>query len=588
MATKKEKEPPAGVLKMLTDPTVPKPRRKQILKMLAMDESDEATAVIDTISDAIVAEHGEALYEQKYKEVCELRAQLESGSLRFATFVGMITPNGSPPRAQVVLEDGSLVFTVVADPQLAESLRCGDGVLLDPQGRALMYRTSTADWAGESAELERRIGERRVRVKLHGDERGIFYASPALIEKLDKKEVEPGQELVVNSHQRIAFDAVPPEDGLSHFRFVVKDPVPDVIAQRDIGAPPRYIEEMSKLLWIEMTRPELRRRYRLSRCVTKLLAGRSGTGKSLSILAFWRRMYEIMSEVIGVPIDQLPPRVMRLRMAEFLSPWLGVSDQNLDRFFREVEQLADVPFVSPEGRTHRLPVLVIIEEVDGLARQRNTDHEAVFDRILTTALQRLDPTRPELRDKLILYLCTTNLASSLDFAFTRRIANTVETFTSLNRKSFVAVLRKQLDGIPLAAHNGDSAEELSKRFVRDMTAWLFSPNGADPGVVELLYASSSNPERRYKRDFLTGALVARAVQQAASRACEDESQSADAPGMSFEQLVAAFDDQILAVVNDLTEHNVAYHLAIPQGARVAQVRRVPQPASNPFTFQQAA
>lgn len=587
MAANKEKEPPAGVMKMLADPTVPKARRKHILKMLAMDGSDEATAVIDTISDAIVAEHGESLYAEKYKQVCEMREQLEAGPMRFATFIGLIALNGAPPRAQVVLEDGSLVFTVVADAQLAESLRCGDGVLLDPQGRALMYRTSTADWAGESAELERRIGDRRVRVKLHGDERGIFYASPALIEKLDRKEVEPGQELVVNSRQRIAYDAVPPEDGLSHYRFLVKDAVPDVNAQRDIGAPPRYIEEMSRLLWTEMTRPELRRRYRLSRCVTKLLAGRSGTGKSLSILAFWRRMYEIMSEVTGVAIEELPPRVMRLRMAEFLSPWLGMSDQNLDRFFREIEQLAEVPFVAPDGRTHRLPVLVIIEEVDGLARQRNTDHEAVFDRILTTALQRLDPTRPELRDKLILYLCTTNLASSLDFAFTRRIANTVETFTSLNRQAFAAVLRKQLAGIPLASHNGDSAEELQKRFVRDLSAWLFSPNGADQGVVELLYASSSNPEKRYKRDFLTGALIARAVQQAASRACENESQRADAPGMSFEELVAAFDDQILAVVNDLTEHNVAYHLPVPQGARVAQVRRVPQPASNPFTFQRS-
>ena len=132
-----------------------------------------------------------------------------------------------------------------------------------------------------------------------------------------------------------------------------------------------------------------------------------------------------MSEVTGAPIDALPPRVLRLRPAQVLSKWLGESDRNLDRFFDEAEGLAAEPFVR-DGRSFRLPVLAILEEIDGLARSRGED--AVYDRILTTALQRLDPTRPELRDKLILFLATTNVPHQVDAAFLRRIGGQVERF----------------------------------------------------------------------------------------------------------------------------------------------------------------
>src|SRR5262249_30185388 len=160
---------------------------------------------------------------------------------------------------------------------------------------------------------------------------------------------------------------VPQQDGLSHYRFLVKEPPPDVVVERDVGAPPAFLDEITDHFHMELLTPHVGRRYRLRQSVMKLLTGVSGSGKTLCVQAMWRRMYDVMSAVTGASIDELPPRVLRLRMAQVLSKWLGESDKQLDRFFDEIDQLADQRFVAPNGKEYVLPLLVIGEECDGLA-----------------------------------------------------------------------------------------------------------------------------------------------------------------------------------------------------------------------------
>src|SRR6185503_16075068 len=169
----------------------------------------------------------------------------------------------------------------------------------------------------------------------------------------------------------------------------------------------------------EMTQPELRRRFKLPRCLTSLLYGVTGGGKTLAVQALHRRLYEVMCEVTGVPMDQLPPRVFRLVPSQIYSMWLGESDKSMARFFEEIEQAADEKFLAPDGREWTMPVLVILEEIDGVARARGQD--AIYDRVLVTALQQLDTTRPELKDKLIVVVATTNEPQCVDRAFFRRV-----------------------------------------------------------------------------------------------------------------------------------------------------------------------
>lgn len=567
---------------MLINPGVPLEHRLELLKGLANNNGAENKEILASLLEGVGLDL-EDLHTQKINELNALIREMMEGPLRNAVFIGLCDANGSPvKKALVVLDDGAMVYTAVPDAMLAGQLRTGDRVILEGKGRALLKRAETFK-VGEVVTLERWVDERHIEVKGRADERAVLLASAILVDKAKSEEATPGMKIVINSKQAMAFDVLPAQDGLSHYRYLARTPVPDVVVERDIGAPPRCIGELSTFIRQELTNPDARRRYRLPCCLMKLLAGVSGSGKTLAVQAIWRRMYEIMSEVTGVPMDQLPPRVFRLRMSEVLNKWLGDSDKNLDRFFTEVEQMADEPFVAPDGRKWKLPVLAVLEEVDSFALARGQD--SIHDRIFSVALQRLDSTLAAVSERFIVYLGTTNVPQSLDRAILRRFGS-VEYFNRLNRKAaFVAVLQKHIHGVPLFSNNGHLPAELQRSLIGEVAAWLFSLNGSDRGVVELMYAGSTTPQVRYRRDFLTGALIDRAVRQATEETCRIESLEGGAAGLKTETLVRAFDEQIRSVVDQLTEHNAREYTDVPDGVRVASVRRIAQPAQLPVELQ---
>jgi hypothetical protein len=381
--------------------------------------------------------------------------------------------------------------------------------------------------------------------------------------------------LLVCRQRRFARDVLPTEDGLGYYRFLDLRPVPDIVVERDIGDPKPFIERVVRTVELEMTKPELRRRYKLRRSMTTLLEGISGSGKSYSLLGTIRRIYDVMSKVTGVPVEDLPPRVLRLRSPAVLSKWLGESDKNIDRFFSEVEELADERFVNPEGDEHCLPVIVVMEEIDGLTRTRG--HDGIHDRLLTTILERTDPTRQELREKLVLFFGTTNVAHLIDMAFIRRIGGSIEHFGRLGRRPFAEVLDKHLTGLPFASHSNHSQNELRRGAVSELTGWLYSPHGEDRGQVYLSFIGSSVPETRYRRDFITAGLVDRAVQQAAAAACEAEDCGFDPPGLTPELLKKCFHEQVQDIVRQLRVQNVGNYLELPEGVRIQSVEPIEQP-----------
>ena len=57
--------------------------------------------------------------------------------------------------------------------------------------------------------------------------------------------------------------------------------------------------------------------------------------------------------------------------------------------------------------------------------------------------------------------------------------------------------------------------------------------------------------------------------------------------MSAELLIGAFHDQIRRIVEQLTQHNAENYLDLPDGMRVGNVRRIPQPALQPHQLERA-
>jgi ATP-dependent 26S proteasome regulatory subunit len=580
--------PNPAVMLMFADQSVPWMHRAMMLKELLENINPATEAMVLRVLELLANNNGEAVYREKNKKLDALLKEIHEGPMRVARFVELAHRNGNPcPQALVVLDDGTFAFAAVRDEADTKNLRLGDRVILDGKARLLLYGAPSNLKVGEEARLERKIDDQHLEVTIRGDERSVVLAPASLMSEITEGKVPSGSTLVLNLRQGMALGSLPKPDGFSHFQFLDKGPVPDVVVERDIGSPPKVIKEVANHIRQEMCAPEVRRRMRLRSCLMRILTGVSGSGKTLAVQAIHRQMYEIMSEVAGVGMDKLPCRVFRLRQSKLLSMWLGESDKNIDRLFDEIEQLAAEPYITPDGRKLRLPLLVVIEEVDGFARSRNSGADAIYDRLLTSLLQRLDPNREGLREKLVVFLATTNEPQIVDAAFLRRIGGKVSVFGRLKRSGFTSVLQKHVRGLPAFSNNGSTQEELWTQFTNDLVAWLYGPN-SDTGVVELTYAGSTTPVVKCRRDFLTGALVDRAVQQAADEACEHAVENNCAPAIRLEQLMRALNDQVLAIVGQLREQNAGSYLDLPDGVRVASLRRLPQPSYLPIEFQRTS
>jgi len=155
MAKLKAAAPP-GIHKMLFDGAVPLDHRKRLLAHVCADDSPECAAIAESVLNAAAAGSPDERKEQAIQKLNELIQAMEAGPLRYATFLRMLPPRNGVPRAHVVLQDGTSAFTVLAEEALAESLQCGDTVLLEAQARALLFLDPDRPDTGEEARLERR------------------------------------------------------------------------------------------------------------------------------------------------------------------------------------------------------------------------------------------------------------------------------------------------------------------------------------------------------------------------------------------------------------------------------------------------
>lgn len=559
---------------MLSDRSMPIDGRVAALVMMLNDPDDAVQHAcrqsIELLLNRQCSDETVAATQAKLDEWIE---ELSKGPQKHGTFIGMTDElKFGIRRCLVETESGDTIYTTPAEPTLLDNLKRGDQLRLAIPSGVIMGRGAEVAPVGETCTLTRKVDNHRVEVKMRGDESSVVYVTDSISDAIERGDLRPGGPLVLNSHRTVAMEWLKPEEGLKHYRFLERVPVPDVRVERDIGAPPKCIEELSEIIRLEMTNPDVRRKYKLRRCVMKLLSGVSGAGKTLAIHAIWRRMYEVMSEITGLRIEDLPPRVFWLRPAQLLSKWFGESEQLIEAAMNEVQDLADEVHLAKNGDEIRLPVLVVLEEIDGIARSR-TDTDPVYSRVLTTLLQRLDPGQPSLQQRLIVFIGTTNEPGQVDRAFLRRIGGTVEVFGGLDRKGFMLVLDKHLRGMPLESDGTMSQNATRQKFTNRLATWLFDQPECS-GLVEITM-QGHQPKVFHKREFITGGLIDRAVQQAAVAASDREAKKGT-EGVSFETLAKSIDDQLVSLAGQLTPNNVGRYVTLPDGVTVSRLQRIPQ------------
>jgi SpoVK/Ycf46/Vps4 family AAA+-type ATPase len=448
-------------------------------------------------------------------------------------------------------------------------------VYLDPKGSTVLGATAGPERVGQEGTFLRQVaGTTLVEAVLQG-ERILLHAAAPVLDAVADGRLQVNGRVLVCPRRHFALGVVPAEAACAH-RFLDRGRVPDVVAERDIGNPHPIMDHMIGRLRVFLGRPDLLARFDVRPRFSVLFTGPSGCGKTLTIRAFLRAFDAALVERTGR--QDLGSRVLRVRVADLLSEWLGRSDKNVEELFDDVRAVAGTPVETATGERLLLPVVVLLEEVEGLARRRGEPGAATYDRILTTLLQRLDDPTDDLGRLPLLLISTSNRPDLIDAAMCRRLGLQAR-FPRPDREAFAAILEKKLKpGYLAAPEAGSPPEKVSAELIEQVSAWLFGPGPGSALQVEVVLDDGRELVKR-RRDFLTGALVEQAVAAAIDRtvfAAEGDTP----PALNREALIDAFREQIDALADNLTPDNAADYLDLPENTRVSSLRRLRSPTGT--------
>lgn len=565
---------------LLTDDKPAKVREQLFVNVVQSSSPEALQAFAKELLKTAKSAAPTAKLEELKSRYEQALAEMEQGGVRPATYIGKADGDmpGPKPRGQVVTPDGQIRFPFLRDGVSLDDLKAGMTAYLDAKGAVILGASPTIPKVGPQATFVRHLPESdQVEVSVR-DEPATVYASSAVLEAVDAGELKRGDNVLVSPQQQFAFHKIPEDDDRRH-RFVDSDHLPNVLPGRDIGNPHWSLGWMVGRTRVMLFREDLRERYDQRRRVSLLMTGPSGTGKTLTIKAFLTLFRQMLVERTG--LEELESRVIRVKMSEFLSEWLGRSDKNFDQLFDDIQRLASEEIKTVDGEKIRLPVCVILEEVDGIARRRsngeNDGAAGAMDRILGTLLQRLDDPLDELSKLSLILISTSNRPSMIDSAMQRRLGAKVARFTRLDRDGLAAVLSKKVKTrYPFASRNGTPQDHLRSQLIDEVVGYLFSPPNEESPLVELTLRDGQKIEK-YSRDFLTGALVEQAISDAIDRLVFSAEQTgSDDVGLDSATVIDCLQRQVDALAENIAPFNAADYVDIPEHTHVANVRRIPR------------
>lgn len=517
-------------------------------------------------ADAVEAKKAAAAYKEKL-------AELERSAARPATFIAPADTSipGGGRRVHVITHDGQDRYPLLHDDLELDDLVRGMTVFLDDKGILVLGTSSTVPRVGQLAKLvERRAGTDEIEVSFR-DEKMLLYAGQEILDALEEGTLSRGARILFCHHRQFAFDALPAREERKR-RFIDSSMVPDVVASRDIGDPHWILGRLIRHTRVLLFRDDLMKDFDFRPGYRVLMTGRSGTGKSLTIRAFLKIFSELLEERTGR--NDLSSRTIWIKLSELLSKWFGESDKMIDALMDDIYEVASEEVVTAQGERIRLPVLLIMEEAEGLGRRRGEVGGDVYDRVIGTLLQRLDGSFKDLGPLPVIMIATTNRPEMFDSAMKRRLGGTLAPFDCLSQRGTAAVLAKKMKKhFPYATQNGEGQEAARELLIDEVVSSLYSPNGDDQGAIEATLREGGK-ETFHRRDFLTGAVVEQAVANALNQSVFASMDQGGKVPLSARALLDALYAVVDGLADTLTVHNACDYLDLPEYPGVAGVRRL--------------
>jgi len=519
----------------------------ELARLLRARGPDAGTQLDRMLFDRL-ARLGEGLHVAEAAQG-ELRALLER--LAFppwhpAVFLRAV-PTAMGPRAMVLHGGQRRVVAAVEEVDI-DTLAPGEEVFL---GQDLSVVAGRSPWGaprvGETASFERATPEGRCVLRWRDEEVVVDAAGG-----LDPAALAPGDQVRWDRAAWMAFERIPAAAGR---RFLL-DEVPDV-ARSQVGGQEDSLDTLLSTLTATLVAPEAAARYGLGGRRSILMVGPPGCGKTL------------MARVAAAEVTRLGGRRCRfgvVKPAEWESPWVGETQQNIRACFQALRETSDGCAV------------LFLDEIESVGRIRGAAANLHGDKFLAALLAELDGFADRTG---IAIIAATNRKDLVDPALLERLSDVEISVTRPDMRGARAILDVHLPpSVPLDPDT--SRDEL----IETAVSRVFSPN-ADNALSTLRFRDGAS-RTVVARELASGRMLAQVCRAACQAAFAREVRGGP-PGLRVADVEHAVGDALERLASTLSRHNLHAYLAdLPQDVDVVSVQPVARKVARPHRYRHAA
>ena len=457
-----------------------------------------------------------------------------------------------PSGMSAVVAQGDTRRVVSISPEVnPEALSPGVEVLLGPE-RNVIVATSPQRvlTTGETATFERLTADRRMIVRSREEEVVVDVAH-----ELRGASLKPGDSVRWSRALGLAFEKV--DRPADRDVFLEGTPAETFAA---IGGLDAEIARLTRSIRLQRDHGATVARYGLRPKRSVLLSGPPGTGKTLlaRALANWLASISPSGRSRFCPI----------KPGALSSVWFGQSESNIRSLFAAARA---------EGEHHPdVPVVIWLDEVDGIGARRGASFGRVDDRVLLALMAELDGF--EGRGNVVV-VAATNRKGDLDPGLLRpgRLGDLVLDIRRPNREAAGAILARHFaESVPV--ETGRSVSDL----IESAVSRIYAPNGIGT-IAELLFRDGKK-RPVVAGDLASGAVLAQVAQDAIERAAFREADGG-VGGVRTIDVLEAVDDALQAAAGALTPSNCRNHLDdLPQDVDVVRVEPVVRSGRREYRY----